>query len=59
MQARKESRAGKKYVFKTNHTLSNDKREYMLLDSGFSGYAVVGSNTLTKHKDKFLGGNFN
>ena len=54
MQARKESRAGKKYVFKTNHTLSNDKREYMLLDSGFSGYAVVGSNTLTKHKDKFF-----
>ena len=44
-QKRRERRRGKNYVYTTNHTLE-DGCEYMLVDSGFSGNAVVGLETL-------------
>ena len=40
-------KAMKEYVFTTNFTLEDN--DYILVDSGFSGFAVVGEDTLNRH----------
>ena len=40
-------KAEKEYVFATNFTLEDN--DYILVDSGFSGFAVVGKDTLDRH----------
>ena len=45
---KKVLKAGKHFVYNTNMT---GEQDYVLIDSGFSGFAVIGSNTLYRNKE--------
>ena len=49
---RNDKANGRHYIMQTNHTLGKHEN-YILMDSGFSGYAVVGSETLKANENCF------